>query len=121
MSRVTVTMDATEVIRELDRLSSLPGPETRRFESILASSFTETQAAVHVITGQLKASGRPSSQSSDGSWTGTISYARHPGIFELARGNTPTMNHPEGGHGFFGPAYDTPKEYERAMLECLEG
>jgi hypothetical protein len=36
-------------------------------------------------------------------WEGEISFARHPGIFELARGDSPTKFHPEGGHYFFDP------------------
>jgi len=77
---------------------------------------------VHVITGHLKAEGRPSSSFSGDVWEGTIAYPRRPGIFELARGNSPTLNHPEGGHGFFRSSYEeTPDEYKDAVMGFLRG
>lgn len=123
MSRVSFSMDAEAVIRELDRLADGPGagPTAFRLESILAHSFAEVSARVHVLTGGLKASGHPASEYDGSTWTGTLYFARHPGIFELARGNTPTLNHPEGGHYFFAPAYDTPDEYKAAIMEFLAG
>jgi len=89
---------------ELDRLAEGPGNETvLRMEAALAAGNTMTEARAHVITGGLKASIHPESHFDGETWEGTIDAARYPGIFELARGNTPTLNHPEGGHYFFDP------------------
>ena len=95
---------------ELDRLAGGPGAGTlAELEAALLSGYAVTEARIHVITGQLKASARPSSGFDGDSWEGQIDAARDPGIFELARGDSPTANHPEGGHYFFdpgGPAFE---------------
>jgi hypothetical protein len=117
-------VDFTKVIHELDRLAAGPGHDgtTFRLEGIMLANFQQTQQVVHVITGHLKAEGHPSSSFDGDVWEGTISYPRHPGIFELARGNKPTLNHPEGGHYFFESSYrDTPDEYKDAVLGFLRG
>lgn len=89
---------------ELDRLAAGPGSETvMRMETALAEGTSITEARAHVITGYLKASVSSDSSFAIDIWTGTIKAARHPGIFELARGDSPTFNHPEGGHYFFDP------------------
>lgn len=108
-------------IRELDRLARGPFTVVSQFEAVLMSSFTATQERVHVMTGQLKASGHPSSSFTGDVWEGVLHYARHPGIFELARGDQPTLNHPEGEHYFFDPAYHTGPEYERVFYDFLDG
>lgn len=118
---VRFTVDAEAAIRELHRLAYGTAEVTPRFESILATAYAATQARVHVITGGLKASGHPTSEFDGHKWEGVIHYIRHPGIFELARGDHPTLNHPEGGHYFFSPAYDTPDEFKRAIEEFLGG
>lgn len=116
-----VDVDMSDVIQELDRLARGPGAgeTTFRLEAILVSAFAATQEQVHVITGALKGSGHPTSQFDGETWTGEISYARHPGIFELARGNHPTKNHPEGGHYFLAAAYDTDHPIQEAILQFL--
>jgi len=89
---------------ELNRLSR--GPDMRTIaamEAALLEGFTITEGRVHVITGALKASGFPDSYHDETTWAGTISFDAHPGIFELARANTPTRYHPMGGHYFFDP------------------
>jgi hypothetical protein len=96
-------VDDEDVLHELDRLAAGPSPVVEDFESVLLGSFVATEIHVHVITGKLKASGAPDSSFDGATWRGTISYARYPGIFELARGNMPTANHPEGSHFFFEP------------------
>ena len=58
------------------------------------AGFATSEGRVHVITGALKASMHPSSSLGAGDWEGTMSAARYPGIFELARGNRPTKYHP---------------------------
>lgn len=108
-------------LREIDRLARGPGPVVSHFESILMTSFGETQGAVHVLTGHLKASGHPSSTFDGDRWEGTIHYARHPGIFELARHDQPTLNHPEGGHYFLEAGYHTTSAYERVFYDFLDG
>lgn len=108
---------------ELDRLAAGPGGETvLRMEAALAAGYITTEARVHVITGYLKASGQPSSSFDGELWEGTIDFARYPGIFELARGNSPTMNHPEGGHYFFDPGGpEFLREVRRAVWDFTTG
>lgn len=117
MSSIKVLVDAQEVLAELDRLAA--GPDPRKFESIMTSTYMAVDAQVHVLTGKLKGSGHMESTWSGDTWEGTIGFLRYPGIFELARGNQPTLNHPEGGHHFYEPAYDTPKLYEAAITDWL--
>lgn len=99
MANVHFTVDDGEVMAQLSQLAA--GPDTAGFEAAMLQGFMATSEHVHVITGGLKASGHTSSEYQADVWTGTIAFARHPGIFELARKNTPTANHPEGGHDFF--------------------
>ncbi len=120
---IKVSMDITDAEHELDRLAAGPGSSgTLALESVLARSFAHSQEAVHVLSGGLKASGHPESEYDGDTWSGTLVYDRHPGIFELARGDSPTLNHPEGGHGSF--LFDAPRfnaEYEQAVSGWLEG
>lgn len=110
MGAVYVIVDLDGAGDELDRLARGPGIATvGRWEGALLAAYSVTEGRVHVITGALKASGHPSSDHGPGSWTGELSYARHPGIFELARDDRPTKHHEEGGHYFFdpgGPAFE---------------
>jgi hypothetical protein len=102
---------------ELDHLAGGPaGGTVLAMESALAAGFITTEARVHVITGYLKASGHPSSSFDGERWEGEIDFAGHPGIFELARGNEPTLNHPEGGHYFFDPGGP---DFERAVRQAV--
>lgn len=117
MASIIITCDAQKVIDELDRLAR--GPDTHSFEGIMAATFAAVDAKVHVLTGRLKSSGQMHSSWTGDTWTGEIGFARYPGIYELARGDTPTKTHPEGGHHFFEPAYDTGKEYEAAVMDFL--
>lgn len=94
-------IDIDEVVAELDRL--IQGPDLGEFESAMLQGYLTTADRVHVITGFLKGSGNTSSKIESGSWEGTIGFARYPGIYELARGDSPTLNHPEGGHFLFDP------------------
>ncbi len=121
---VSFTVDFSQVLHEIDRLAAGPGAggTTFRLEGIMLQNFQQTQQDVHVITGHLKAEGHPSSSFDGDVWEGTISYPRRPGIFELARKNQPTQNHPEGGHAFFRSSYEeTPQQYEAAMMGFLRG
>ncbi len=116
-----VEVDASDALGELERLARGPTPVVGHFESVLLESFTAVLARVHVITGRLKGSGHPSSEFDGDRWSGTIHFARHPGIYELARHDQPTMNHPEGGHFFFEPAYETEHAYEEVFYDFLRG
>jgi hypothetical protein len=90
---------------ELDRLAR--GPDARTIsamEAALMLGYAITEKRVHVITGDLLASGHPSSSFDRFTWSGEIDYDRHPGIFELARGDVATSEHPyPGRHYFFDP------------------
>lgn len=116
-------IDIDEVVQELDRL--IQGPDLAEFESAMLQGYLATADRVHVITGFLKGSGNTSSQTGTGSWKGTIGFARYPGIYELALGDVPTKNHPEGGHFFFDPGgelfTDLTKEALIAWLTGGEG
>lgn len=117
---VRFSCDAREAVNETDRLSR--GPDPVQFEFALAAGLAAVDAKVHELTGRLKASGHVTSEASDGSWEGTIGYARYPGIYELARGDTPTRNHPEGGHFLFdpgGPEYA--ERVKRALVAFVTG
>ncbi len=106
--------------------ASIPGkaPSTRKLGNLLTAAYAATQSKVHIDTGYLKASGRKSEHHVGDVWMGEIEFARHPGIFELARGDKPTgtdtiitrpgkkatkrqiartlqTSHPTGGHHFF--------------------
>lgn len=89
----------------LDRLAA--GPDMRTIasmEAALLTGFSITERRVHVITGGLLASGHPQSSYDKFTWSGEIDYDRDPGIFELARGDRPTAEHPyPGRHYFFDP------------------
>lgn len=122
MDSVTIEIDARDVLHELGRLARGPVTVVEDFEAVLLRSFVATQAHVHVITGGLKGSGTPSSSFTGEVWEGTLSYARHPGIYELARGNTPTQNHPEGDHFFFDPpegSEEFRQAYENVFYDFL--
>ena len=85
-------------------------------ETALLSGFATTEGRVHVISGYLKSTLHPSSSFSGDTWTGEMSAARYPGIYELARGNRPTKYHPDGQHYFFGPGG---QDFERGVREAI--
>jgi hypothetical protein len=115
---IHVKCDASGPIGETDRL--IKGPETDIFEGIMLATYAMVDAKVHELTGRLKASGVSHSERDEGMWTGTVSFARYPGIYELARGDSPTQNHPEGGHHFFEPAYDfSPPAMKSALMDFV--
>lgn len=99
---VRFEVDLATAGRELERLQH---PPTHQLESVLATTYAITEARVHVITGHLKASGRPKSEYAGDVWSGTLEYDRHPGIFELARGPKRTRHHGglDDSHFFFDP------------------
>lgn len=99
---VSFRMNIDSVDAELERLQH---PPVAKLEGVLAANYATTEARVHVLTGALLGSGHPKSDFSSDVWTGTISFDRYPGIYELARGPKKTSRH--GGltdsHFFFDP------------------
>lgn len=75
--------------------------ELTGFEKTLQSAYRATRLATHVETGGLRRSVRPSSHFDGDEWSGEVTAARYPGIFELARGQTPTKNRPAPTDHFF--------------------
>jgi hypothetical protein len=131
MSYIRFEVDLNGAGAELERLQH---PPVRELEAVLAATFVRTEARVHVDTGELKASGHPSSEFAADVWSGTISFDRYPGIFELARGPHPTPHQGgPGSHFFFddvqAPGYgDYDVEhgegyiaYRRVIMDWLEG
>lgn len=111
------------VEKELERLEDGPGiRDLLRFEAILATQFSATQAGVHIDTTSLKNSGRQKSTMNRATdvWEGTISYGGPsrpiPVVkyapYEQARG---------GSHDFLQPAMKITKQYERAILDFIKG
>lgn len=84
MAYVIFDVDLNGAGAELERLQH---PPVRELEGVLLATFARTEARVHIITGKLLASGRQISETTGDVWSGTLSYARDPGIFELARGD----------------------------------
>ena len=119
MIRIEVDLDGAG--HELDRLAKGPaGATVARMEAALLSGYAVSAARVHVITGYLKSTLHPGSSFTGDVWEGTISAARYPGIYELARGNMPTENHPEGSHYFFGPGgQDFEREVRHAVWDWV--
>lgn len=103
---------------ELDRLAAGPGMKTiAEMEAALLLGYAITESRVHVITGALKASGHPQSDFDEFTWTGVINFARKPGIFELARGDSSTRHHPyPGRHYFFDPGGH---EFEKGVRQAF--
>lgn len=107
--------------------SAEPYEATVKLEGVLQAAFGETQAATHVITGSLKASGKTESDMHEDEWVGTIEYggelwavpspgpARDPvdyAIYEMARG---------GDHDFFGPLVAYEGKIEEILVEHFKG
>jgi hypothetical protein len=102
MPSIRFEVDLNGAGKELERLQHPPYLE---LDSVLLATFATTEARVHVITGELLASGHPTTVQASDRWEGTLSYAGNPGIFELARGERPTKYHggPGDSHFFFDP------------------
>jgi hypothetical protein len=118
MAEYFVYVDLNGAGNELERLAR--GPDARtiaHMEAALLLGYTLAEAKVHVITGALKASGHPWSAFDTATWTGEIDFARNPGIFELARGDTATRHHPyPGEHYWFNPGGH---EFEKGVRQAF--
>jgi hypothetical protein len=109
----------TEINRELDRLERSPIRAAAYLDNVLYKGFAETQAAVHVITGSLKTSGKISTGFDGDTWKGEISYGgaslgvNNPvtyAIYEKAR---------DGAHDFFTPLKALDSLFVKAILKAL--
>lgn len=118
MAEYFVYVDLNGAGDELDRLARGPGARTiADMEAALLKGYAITEGRVHIITGALLASGHPSSNLDQYTWTGEIDYARDPGIFELARGDASTRYHPyPGRHYFFDPGGH---EFEKGVRQAF--
>lgn len=121
---VNVHIDATGLDKmqgDFGKLAVPPGFEAvGRFEKTLAECFVAVKAHVHVLTGGLLASGVTATHFDGAVWHGQIDFDRDPGIFELARGDTPSLDHPDGGHFFFDAAEPFEDEWQRDMLNYFK-
>lgn len=103
--------------------SAEPYEATVKLEALVQTAFAETQAATHIITGSLKASGKTETDMHDDEWVGTIEYggalwktpapgpANDPvdyAIYEMARG---------GDHDFFAPLHVYEGKVEEILVE----
>lgn len=84
------------------------------------AAASAVDAHVHVESERLKLSGRHPTHVYDDIWTGEITYYRKPGIFELARGDSPSRNHPEGGHYFFEAAEPFMNAIEEIVNDAID-
>lgn len=100
--KVEIVTTLQQMVADFTELEKRPGyKEFTRLEERLARAFEASQGVVHVLSGGLRTSGIPHSSYDGDVWTGGIDYARNPGIFELALGDEPSLNHPEGEHGAY--------------------
>lgn len=108
--------------REIDRLADGPTlKDLLEFESALATEFQFTQSAVHVITGSLKLSGKVSSEFSNNSWKGEISYGGPSSGIHNPVDYAEIEREREGGHDFFRPLRGVSQSYVAAMESFLRG
>jgi hypothetical protein len=123
MSYFYIEVDISDVEKELDRL--VDGPNTAdviEFEAVLASQFQITQQAVHVITGSLKNSGKPSSTVSPSKWEGKIVY----GGPSIGFPHNPVRyadyeQERDGAHDYMKAIYALDSRYGEALESWLKG
>jgi hypothetical protein len=105
--KIHVTVDTSQVDKELNRLIQAPDMKTTvAFNSVFAEITAEVMAIIHVETGSLKTTARWEVDPFPTGWQGTVHVGgaapgeindpAYYGVFELARG---------GSHFFFAPAY----------------
>lgn len=88
--------DWSDIDSEIDRVASMPTPTGKMaLEGVLKEAYRSTQASVHLDTTSLKLSGKASSDTDEGKWTGELEYGgpstgiNNPvdyAIYEKARG-----------------------------------
>lgn len=132
MAKKTITLNESgdpikKWVADMKELAGPPHKPVGQLEAMLAAAFAETQAATHVITGSLKASGKTASDFDGDEWTGEITYGgalwkpAAPGppnnpvdyaIYEMARG---------GAHDFFGPLVAYEGAVEQILVNYFKG
>lgn len=145
----TVDVDVRDSERELDRLDHLDPQFLLALDAVLTQQFEATQAAAHVISGSLRASGTHNSRIRRGVWEGEITYGGklksapvpEPGVtgrdalprnpvryaqIEQARSGGRQARHGSrsghaDSHDFMLPADGFEPEYEQAIMAYLRG
>lgn len=122
---IRITSDWRAVDREIDRLERMPSGRTQQsLTGILHAGFELTQAAVHVESGALRASGQVSSNVDrlTHTWEGEISYGEDSGpvdyaIYEQRRGaHWVGDSAAKGDHDFLDPLKTLHEAYVLAIL-----
>ena len=120
---IRIDSDYDELDRELDRLERLPDHRTKTLlDAVLQKGFRQTQAAVHVLTGALKASGRAESEihRTPGVWEGEITYgSRDVGPVDYAIYEVNKEADEHGDHDFMRPLGTLDPDFRAAILEVL--
>lgn len=127
---IHISGDYSELDREFDRLDNMPNRRTKaNLDAVLHVGFAMTQAAVHVDTGALKASGTEESEITQATdtWEGTIEYGGDGGavdyaIYEKERGvgGAGGESDAKGDHDFIAPLEALDPLYRKAILESLK-
>ena len=127
MSKVTIEIDDSQVVHELDRLiRGMSLADTLELEGSVMEIVAEVAAIVHIETGSLKSTVRPADGGFDdtgvtwkggvvvgGAAPGSINDPAYYGVYELARG---------GDHFFLEPAYtDLPVVVREAIVSFMVG
>lgn len=118
---VAFRVDDRQAEDEFDRLTNMGGAKAA-LEKILALQYAAGQAAVHVITGSLRASQEIGSTYTAGRWTGQVGFGGDSGgfendpvryaVYEAARG---------GSHDFTIPITRLTGRYRAAVRAHLRG
>ena len=124
MGKISISVDTSQVDKELHRLLVAPDMKTVvAFNGLFAEVAAEVDALIHIETGSLKSTARWDSPTYPGGWQGAlhvggaapgeINDPAYYGVFELARG---------GSHFFFGPAYaDIPPKMIEIIKDFFSG
>lgn len=124
MGKVSISVDTSQVTKELHRLLGAPDMKTvLAFNSLFAEVAAEVDAIIHVETGSLKSTARWDSPTVPLGWQGALHVGgaapgavndpAYYGVYELARGGT---------HFFFAPAYaDIPPKMIDIILAFYSG
>jgi hypothetical protein len=122
--KIHVTVDTSQVDKELNRLIQAPDMKTTvAFNSLFAEITAEVMAIIHVETGSLKTTARWEVDPFPTGWQGTVHVGgaapgeindpAYYGVFELARG---------GSHFFFAPAYaEVPSKMTDIIMDFFAG
>jgi hypothetical protein len=122
--KIHVTVDTSQVDKELRRLQEAPDMKTVvAFNALFAEVTAEVMAIIHVETGSLKTTARWEVDPFPTGWQGTVHVGgaapgeindpAYYGVFELARG---------GSHFFFAPAYaEIPSKMTDIIMDFFNG